>query len=289
MIGAKADALRLGSALDAGLETWWQTLDVEAAVSAAHTKEVDPFEAAKLGAMLRGYDARWRAEPYDVLAVQCAFVSPLPFEGEAMGGRFDAVVRKHSDGRIALVESKTSNEDIEPGGWFWNRTRLDIQISHYLAGALRIGFDATEVIYDVARKPGIKPLKKVEVLKMTKATAKEPSRPYAGQQLAHETPAEYGARCLAEIVETPDKYYQRATIVRLEIESRAAAQDLAQTVEEMRDARDGKRVPRNPDQCFRYGSACPYFGVCTGAVDINSNLFRHEAESNVTKASGDRT
>jgi hypothetical protein len=278
----KSDALRIGSAYDAGQGVWWRTLDLRAACAAATAKAGDAFEAEKVCAMLRGYDARWRDEPYDVLAVQQVGVSPLPFEGEELVVVFDAVVRKHEDGRVALIESKSSSEDIEPGAWFWNRTRLDIQISHYLAAALRMGFDATECIYDVSRKPAIKPLKKVAEVKMTKGTKNEPPRPYANQQLEDETPAEYGARCLAEIIEAPQKFYQRATIVRLADEARAAAKDLHDTVSEMRDAAELGRHPRNPDQCQRFGSVCPYFAVCTGAARIDDDsLFQlsHQQEN----------
>ena len=31
-------------------------------------------------------------------------------------------------------------------------------------------------------------------------------------------------------------------------------------------------APRNPDQCFAYGSVCPFFGACSGKADITDEI-----------------
>lgn len=273
----KSEALRIGTIFDAAQGWWWKTASLTTALGSILASARDPFEAGKLAAMMTAYHYRWVDEPYDVLAVQKRLDIPLR-DGVRFVVKIDAVVRDQRDGKIHLIESKSSSEDIEPGSWFWKRVALDIQISHYLAAAKREGIDAADVIYDVSKKPGLKPHKKVAIVKMTKTTAKEPGRPYANQQLKDETPEEYGERCLAAIRENPDDYFQRASIVRIGDEARAAEWDLLLTADQIVRA-PGDRA-RNPDACFRYGSACPYFGVCTGASSIcDSNLFTTESQS----------
>jgi len=274
----KSDALRVGSIHDAALETWWRTLDLAKVLGVIETKAQDAYEAARLSALMVGYDARWKHEEIDVLAVQEPFYSslskPLEFaegggiEGVRFGGVFDAVVRYRATGRVSLVESKSSKENITPGSWFWKRTMLDIQISHYLDAGKRFG--ATELVYDVSRKPDLEPLKASKEIKYRKD-----GQPYANTRLADETPEEYGERCLKAIREDPESYYQRPTIVRLAEEAKEAERDLLLTVASL--VRDRGPRPRNPDACLRYGSACPYYGVCTGSVEItNTNLFTNE-------------
>jgi hypothetical protein len=60
-------------------------------------------------------------------------------------------------GTTVLIEHKTSSSDIEDGSTFWKRLRLDSQASNYLVGAKAAGFEPTAVLYDVIRKPRIKP------------------------------------------------------------------------------------------------------------------------------------
>lgn len=264
----KSTALRVGSIHDTALEVWWRTLDLAKVLGVVETKANDAYEAARLTALMVGYDARWRHEPYDVLAVQEPFYTPIGIEGVRFGGVFDAVVRRRDSGRVALVESKSSKENITPGAWFWKRTLLDIQISHYLKAGER--WHASELIYDVSRKPELEPLKASKEIKYRKD-----GQPYANQRVADETPEEYGERCLKAIREDPESYYQRPTIVRLADEAREAERDLLLTVDSL--VKDRGPRPRNPDACLRYGSVCPYYAVCTGSIEItNTNLFTTE-------------
>jgi len=268
----KSNALRIGSIHDAALEVWWRTLDLGKVLGVIETKAQDAYETARLSALMVGYDARWKHEELDVLAVQKPFYYSLGagFDGVRFGGVFDAIVRYRDSGRIALVESKSSKENISPGSWFWRRTLLDIQISHYLAAAKGAGFDASELVYDVSRKPDLEPLKASKEIKRRKD-----GEPYANTRLANETPEEYGERCLKAIREDPESYFQRPTIVRLADEAREAERDLLLTADSL--IKDRGPRPRNPDACLRYGSTCPYYGVCTGSAEItNTNLFTSE-------------
>lgn len=99
----KAAALHFGTRIHLGLETWLTTgHDVDAALAAMLNGKPYDFDAAKAEAMLRGYDARWGAEPLEVVAVETEFVTELrnPETGAASrtfarAGKIDALVRRN--------------------------------------------------------------------------------------------------------------------------------------------------------------------------------------------------
>lgn len=152
--------------------------------------------------------------------------------------------------KLLVVEHKTSSEDIGLGSMYWRKLTLDAQISNYLVGARTLGHEPDGVLYDVLRKPALRPLD-------VSAKRKTP-----------ETPDEYRARCLDAIVEKPDAYYQRGVVVRLEDEERDAAFDTWQTADAIRLARHTGRWPRNVDSCNDFHRMCEYWPVCSGEASI---------------------
>lgn len=285
----KSEALRFGTLSHHGLEAWWRCDgDASARLSAAcaalevHGKDADPFDVAKAQALLVGYTARWADEPMEVLAVEAQFEAPLvnPASGHesktfALGGKIDAIVRLPS-GRVALIEHKTTSEEIGLGADYWRRvSALDSQASMYHVGARALGHDVEVCVFDVIRKPGQKPLKKTETIKYRKD-----GQPNAGQRLVDETPDEYRERILEAIGENPSRYFARGEVVRLEHDEREAAFDTWQTARLVREAELAERYPRNADACIRFGRECEYFPVCSGETGIdNDSLYRTAAES----------
>lgn len=268
--------------------------------------DADPFDLAKARVLLEGYDARWRDELLDVERVEAQFEIDLvnPQTGASsrtwrLAGKIDVIVRRN--GAPWIVEHKTSSEDISPGTPYWSKLRLDTQVSTYLRGARAIGCAVEGCIYDVIGKPGLRPSKATpeEERQYTKPKDKacpeckkkssgpaphvvdgltcsggrivtDPGgRLYANQRDADETPDEYADRLRAHIAERPDRYYQRGDVVRLQDEATEAAWELWQVARSIRDAQLAERHPRNPDGCFFFGRPCDFFGVCTGAGDLN--------------------
>jgi len=145
-----ADTLRFGTLIHRGLEAWWrgagdQRLD---AALGALEGEADPFELAKAQVLLTGYHVRWSAEVIETLGVEIEFRAPLinpeshaPSRTYELGGKIDALARL-ADGRVAVVEHKTSAEDISPGSDYWKRLRMDGQVSLYYEGARSLGITA---------------------------------------------------------------------------------------------------------------------------------------------------
>lgn len=255
-----AHALRFGQLVHRGLEAWW-TAEAGERLEAAHAllrgEEADPFERVRAEELLRGYDVRWGGEAYELLAAEVPFEAALrnPLTGHVsrtwrLAGKVDAVVRDVRDGRVLLVEHKTSSEDISPGSLYWRRLRLDGQVSVYYEGAAALGYDVQGCIYDVLGKPQLRPYK--------------PSK----QRPAAETPEEFRARVNEELASNPLRYYERAEVVRLESEMTEALWDVWQLAQQIREAQLAERAPRNPDACMRWGRVCPYFDVCTGAADL---------------------
>lgn len=265
----------------------------------------DPYELARAEEMLRGYSARWFSKPMEVLAVEVEFDGPLlnPETGCAsktfrLGGKMDALVRLLPDRRVAVVEHKSSSEDISRGSWYWKRLRLNPQLPTYLLGARALGYEPDEILFDVLGKPGQRP-SNVPVLDAegcrqvfdkegqrvrTKDGKKwrETVDSSLGYTMLHrpETPDEYRIRVRDAICADPDKFFVRGTVVRLQNEEREAAFDSWQTAHNIRESRRLGHHPRNPDSCMRYGAPCAMFDVCTGET-TTEDASRYRLTSNM--------
>lgn len=269
-----AEALRFGTLIHQGLEAWWMGLGLETALALAVNGAVDEYEAAKVRVLLTGYDARWSGERFEVAAVERQFRAPLvnpetgaPSRTYDLGGKLDVLLAR------GIVEHKTTSEEVGIGSMYWRRLALNSQVSTYYAGAKSLGHEVDACVYDVIRKPSIRPLKATpaESRKYTKD-----GRLYAAQREHDETPAEYAARLTDEVAANPDKYYQRGEVVRLESEEREAAFDVWQLARAMREAELAGRAPRNTDACMRYGKVCPFFDVCSGVASLeDKSRFTH--------------
>jgi hypothetical protein len=271
----KSNPLAFGSLFHRGLEAWWRfrydnPLGIALDEIRKNTESVDPFDLVKAEELLIGYHVRWDDEPLQVMRVEVEFELELrnPATGASsrtwrLGGKIDAIAQR--DGVPWIVEHKTSSEDISPGSPYWQKLRLDAQVSTYLEGARALGFDARGCIYDVIAKPSLRPLQATpaESRKYTKE-----GRLYANQREQDETPEEYRERLREHICANPERYYQRGEVIRTPQEEQEAAYDLWQIARAIRDAETADRHPRNPDACFTWGRACEYFGVCCGAESL---------------------
>lgn len=319
----RGEALSFGSLLHVGLEWWWKTDGspadrLEAALaamqaSAGEEDELDAFALVTAEELMYGYTARWGDATLRTVAVEQSFEVPLinpktgkPSRTFMIGGKVDGIVADEL-GKLHVLEHKTTTSDIETGSIYWTKVRaLDTQVSTYIAGARAAGYAVEDCIYDVIRRPGIRPLKATpeEDRQYTKPKDKAcpfckkkgaPAGPhdvdgvmcadgrvvtdpggrlYANQREQDETPEEYRLRVRADIIERPERYFARGEIVRLEHDEREHAYDTWQIARMMRDAELAGMSPRNPDACSSFGG-CAYLGVCSGEASIdNDALFR---------------
>lgn len=289
-LGGDAEALRFGSLFHLGLGAWWLAYahpgeQLDAAIEAMRPQALDEFDMARAETLVRGYDARWQgAEDIEIIAVEQQFGSQLinPLTGAAsrtyfLMGKLDALVLNRGDERVYVVEHKTSSDDIGYGEPYWEKLKLDAQISTYFAGTRHMGYEPAGCLYDVIGKSRLQPLAATpeDKRKYTKTGLL-----YANQRDRDETPDEYGLRLAEAIVKDPDKFYRRGFVVRLPEEEREAAFDAWQTARLMREAKAAGIYPRNVNACERYGRLCGYFPVCTHAASLD-DVTRYERVANV--------
>lgn len=246
--------------------------------------DVDPYLAARLRVMAFGYMAMWMPwlSSVEILAVESTFTLPLEnprtsresrtFE---LSGQLDGIVRHN--GRLWNVEEKTTADDLEPDSPYWRRLRIDPQVSVYHdATARTYGEEPAGTIYIVSVKPKLNPLKAtpVESRKFTKD-----GKLYANQRDQDETPAEFEARLMAKVGESPEKYFRKVEVARLARDIVESKQDIWQTAVAIRESRATDTWLRNPDSCVHaYGNTCDFFDVCTGGASLDDKVMFRRAD-----------
>jgi hypothetical protein len=119
------------------------------------------------------------AQDYEVVFREIPFRIPLidprtrrAVPGVFIDGMLDKLVRQ-ADGSLAVMEHKSTASDLSPKSDYWNHLKLDTQISLYVYAIQRLQDDGvltahkimpedppiTDILYDVWRKPQIKPKK----------------------------------------------------------------------------------------------------------------------------------
>jgi hypothetical protein len=126
-----------------------------AALAEIDTADISPWDRIKLRVLITAYDARWGGEDWEILAVEVEFDYYLG--DRHIGGKIDAIIRDRKDGRIYVVEHKTTSADASLGAPYWERLTIDTQVSIYIDGAAMLGYDVAGCIYDVLKRPGHEP------------------------------------------------------------------------------------------------------------------------------------
>lgn len=122
----------------------------------------DPFEAARLRAMMLAYHLRWRGQSMVVLGAEERFSAPFTGPDADVSstykrdGIIDAIV-EDGDG-VWAVEHKSHTGPLDPDNDYWTKLRSDAQCSDYHVGSRALGHDIAGILYDVVCKPDIRPL-----------------------------------------------------------------------------------------------------------------------------------
>lgn len=291
-------ALRMGSAFHDGIEQLGNGHDIGSACDAVrHHYALCPdqfdqlewyYEQETVLRLVCGYDWRWKDQPMEYLAVELPFEIPLrnPKTGKStpnfnIAGKIDAIV-KLEDGRLAVKETKLFGEPIEPDADMWQLLRMDQQISLYIHAARELSYQCDTVLYDVARKPGIKPelvpiLDQLGVKIVLDAngnrvkTAKGLWRTTASTadgyvvQTRPSTTEEWGEKLTADIAERPTYYFSRVEIPRLD-------QDVQECLSELWDVQLAIREAQKTGAWYRTVNKntckfCEYFDLCSKGCD----------------------
>lgn len=245
-------------------------------------EELPPHEVARAHAMTAIYQARWNAEvDLKVLGVEVQFRMPLidPASGQVstewvLGGKIDAAIRWR--GVTGFLEHKTSSEPAALGSLYRDRLSIDAQLDMYYRGfAAAFGTQPEMAWYDVLVKPGQRPRRATPRDKQKFVKRGGELRLAANQIAADETPDEFGRRCGNLIADDQEAYYQVIAVPRTETQAAEFAVDTAATARAISRTRRLPLAPRNPEACERYGSACDYLRVCTGAQRLGDpDVFR---------------
>lgn len=233
-------------------------------------------ERAELATLLAFYDARWAEADanYTYTGVEVAFPPGASVGPWGLVGMIDAVVTDKA-GRTWLVEHKTSSGDVRPGSTYWQKLRLDIQVTLYLAAAKELGLRPAGVIYDVISRANLEPRLATPEDKRRYTKTGEL---YKNQRAEDETLPEYQDRVAGVVAKNIEFYFQRETVVRLEHEQRQNYDELVQIGRQIHEATERDEFPRAPGNCHRYGRLCEFFDVCTG-TDTLENEKKYERKT----------
>lgn len=282
-----SDALRFGSLWHGALEVWWSK-GMEAAITWINEQietDYNAYELEMVRQLLWGYDRRYQDEQIKVTGVEKEYRAPLinPDSGKEsrlwlLAGKIDLNIMLND--RDGIMEHKSTSEDMSPESTYWDNLAIDGQISGYYIGSVRLGYEPMETLYDVALRPQQRPYKATpfEKRKFTKD-----GNLYANQRASDETVNEFGARIATAIKESPEKYFQRRTVSRIDLDlveylfdmwACATAIRAMELASSKRAERPEVCWPRNPRACHTFGE-CPYFCVCSnvGGLD-NPEMFR---------------
>ena len=276
-----SDALNFGTAMHSMLEGYWNgKVPMLPAMD-------DSYQEMTLLALFEGYQKRWLESDrmtYETIGTEMRFDAPLmnPETGGVsktfhLSGKIDALAKEKATGKVVIVEHKTTSQDIGPGSDYWRKLPIDGQVSGYYCGAEALGHEASTCLYDVIRKPTIKPYKATPEDK--RKYNKDGSLSKACREF-DETPDEWYERLSADIASRPDYYYARIEISRSDNDLLEYLFDMWAVSREIADAERMNRWSRNSQACSVYGT-CEYFGVCTGESNLDDvTLFRKAEKEN---------
>jgi len=292
---ATSMALRFGTAWHNAMEARWEGCCFEDALdrAVAGADQFSEFDIATLSGLLAGYYARHNDEIVAGMLPEQEFRYPLPGSRTFdVAGKIDGLGNLH-DGRLAMIEHKTAGEDIAADADYWLRLRFNQQIYQYVSAARAIGHDPAIVLYDVTRKPAIKPLEFVgdadeaglriilgadgqRVIKKNgepKQTADREKGEYA--QGAPETAQHYAQRLADDTLARPDFYFASREVPILEADLAEFEVQRLELSRQILCHRAASRKARRPEHAWpRNCSAwtcksCEFEGFCMQNLTVD--------------------
>jgi hypothetical protein len=234
-----------------------------------------PLWVVKLHRLFAAYGWYWQKQPMKIVAAEEQF--RVTYLERIYEGKRDAIVELE-DGRIGVVERKTTSENIEAESNYWIKLRMDTQVGLY---AVTIDVPPDFILYDVVKKPGINPksIAKKEVDRMNGELTKKGEATYFGEafldtevlrhalELGEEDHALYGARLTADIGDRPEWYFARRVVPRTRQDYTTLLDDLDDQANMLAVAQHGGMMHRNPDACSTFG-LCEFFSLCANGVKL---------------------
>lgn len=287
--GSDADCLRRqGGCMSTALAAAFEAIDVFS---------TDPLHKAKCRALMSGYDRLYSSQPYAVLGVEEMLVAPLVNVDTGrnsrtfkLAGKLD-VRLQDAAGYAVLMDHKTTSDEVSADSDYWKHLIVESQPSHYMLLEWLNGHRIDYCIWDVVRKPAIRP---AQIDKKDRESMSITGR-YCGYALTlqdwaeydaqtqregknRETPTLYEARLREDCTTVrPSWYFAQRQVNRLDNELVEYARELWQHAEEIRIAIAEDRHPRSSGSCITYSTACRFLGICSGYDHPESSNWRRKA------------
>ncbi len=251
--------------------------------------------------LMIGYDARWyeTQKTLDLTAVE------HPAEGwllkpdssaRSRTWRVAGVLDKLCDesGETVLFDHKTTSSDIsDPSGMYWRQLAVASQATMYELLMHQNGVRLDKIIWDVIRKPQIKP-KQIAAAELRRM---RDSGEYCGFAINGETidcatqdgregPELFSLRVAADCLDHPERFYARRGVPRTSDQLLEYAVELWHIGEQMRDDRRRSVHPRNSQACYSYGTPCEYLSLCAANDLPTSDRWQQRPENPEKKVGG---
>lgn len=300
---AVGTALRVGGAWAKATEARWNGKTYEEALAFSLPADVnlDEYTAQTVAALLAGYYDYWGpVENYGKLTPEVEFQIDLG-DGFINQGKIDGIGTLR-DNRSALIEGKTTGDSLKPDSDYWLRLNFNIQVFNYVDAARSVGWDLGEVIYDVTRKPSIKP-KTVDDLdskglkivldaqgqRVFLAAGKNKGEPRQTGEVSKgyvvkshvETPDEYADRLYADTKTRPDFYFARREIPVLDMDLeqfRFQRRSITKMIAHFRENESDFKLDMRPENAWPRNVSkdtcnfCQFKNIClqNASVDVHN-------------------
>ena len=291
---AEPDYFRFGTAWHTGMQARWQHKPYEEALADALPAgvQLDEIQAATIAGLLAGYYTHYAndnlvKEVHPEVAFRHAIPGSLSFDA---AGKIDGLAVL-SDDRLAILEHKTTGDDISSESEYWLRLRFNMQVYQYVVAARALGWNVELALYDVTRKPSIAPKevscldpqgKKIVIGQDGQRVFKSNGEPRESSdkekgyvlQTRTETPDEFNSRLVLDTQVRPEFYFARREVAILESDLAEfttqrlllSRQILACRQTERKTQHRAQAWPRNANSDCHF---CPYASFCLQNITPN--------------------
>lgn len=287
-------ALRIGSAWARAMEARWKGLDGEQAyIAAVADCELDEYTLATVCGLIKGYYSHY-GERETLAQINPEVEFNYQLDGSrtfSVAGKMDGLGTKF-DNHSALIENKTTGDSIDANSDYWLRLRFNSQVYQYILASRVMGWDISEVIYDVTRKPSIRPKQITDIDEIGMAivldgsgvrvykrdgTPRESGDSAKGYAVkSHlETPDEYCDRLIADCKARPEFYFARREVPILEDELKEFEAQRLSLSRMILDFRQNEKRLAKPEQAWPRNVSentcnfCQFASFCLQNISVN--------------------
>jgi hypothetical protein len=266
----KSDALRFGSGWARAMEAKRNGATYDTALEAAFLgTELDELQCATLAGLLAAYYETQKTTVVKQWFAEIEFRVPIDgsrtFES---AGKMDALAEL-TDGRLALVEDKTTAESVEPGSDFYTYLSFNNQLFCYVEAARAKGWNVETIIYNVTRKPSIR-------------------------QKQNETIDDYSKRLREDAITRPEFYFASREVAVLSRDLEAFKLARLQVGRMILDMRGDQKKLAMPEDAwprtvgkFSCGMGCEFAPYCLQNISMGPDAipagFKIEVNPELTK------